>query len=83
MGDDKEPRTVILVANTAWDLYNFRRPLARALRDHVLAPLFVAPHDRYAEALQAEGFRFEPLRLRRAGINPFVELLALVTLARL
>ena len=83
MGDAQEPRTVILVANTAWYLYNFRRPLARALRDHGLEPLFVAPHDRYADALQAEGFRYEPLRLRRAGINPFVELLTLVTLARL
>ncbi len=83
MRDDQKPRTVILVANTAWYLYNFRLPLARALRDRGLTPLFVAPHDRYADALQAEGFRFEPLRLRRAGINPFVELMALLTLVRL
>ena len=74
---------MVLFANTAWYLYNFRLPLARALRDRGLEPLFVAPPDQYVDSLRAEGFRFEPLRLGRASTNPFSELLTLVRLTRL
>lgn len=65
---------VLLVANTAWYLYNFRLPLARHLRDAGYEVVFVAPADAYAEKLESENFRFVPLKMDRKGVNPLSEL---------
>ena len=74
------PKKVLLVANTAWYLFNFRLPLAQELKRRGYEPVFVGPADAYAEKLRAAGFVFRELPMRRASVNPFVEL---GTLARL
>ena len=74
---------ILMVANTAWYLYNFRLPLARYLRDQGYEVVFVAPSDSYVELLRGEGFRFVPLGLQRRSLNPFTELLAGLRLYRI
>jgi glycosyltransferase involved in cell wall biosynthesis len=76
-------RKALLVANTSWYLYNFRRPLARALRDEGFDVVFVAPTDAYSARLTGEGFGFRTLRIDRRGTNPLVDLATLADLVAL
>ena len=74
-------KKALLVSNTGWYLYNFRRPLARGLRAAGIEPVFVSPPDLYLEKLRAEGFRVIEIPMDRAGVNPFTELRTLLALA--
>jgi glycosyltransferase involved in cell wall biosynthesis len=76
------PKKVLLVANTSWYLYNFRRPLARALRERGLEPILLSPYDDYSQRLVAEGFAWRELSLPRARLNPWRELKSLLDLLR-
>jgi len=73
----KASAKILLVANTGWNLYNFRLPLARFLRLQGVEVVLVSPKDAYVEKLQSEGFRWIELRLSRYSINPLVELWAI------
>lgn len=79
-----EKRTkILLVANTAWYLYNFRLPLARRLREEGIEVVLVSPRDRYVAQLTSEGFRWVELKaLHRRSVNPLLELGALAELIR-
>lgn len=57
-------KTVLLVDNSTWNLYNFRRPLIRCLRATGYRVLALAPPDGYAGLLN--GLRLIPLRHLRA-----------------
>lgn len=74
---------VLLFANTPWYLYNFRLPLAEALREHGHQVLLVSPPGPHSLRLEEAGFRWEPFPLSRRGMNPLAELLTIVRLARL
>jgi glycosyltransferase involved in cell wall biosynthesis len=67
------PRPIIaLVANIAWNLYNFRRGLISALQAEGYDILLIATADDYVERLQDMGCTFVPLRhLSRKGTNPW------------
>jgi glycosyltransferase involved in cell wall biosynthesis len=71
---------VALFSNTSWYLYNFRLPLARALRERGFEVVMISPPDAYGPRLQHEGFRWLPFSVSRSGTNPFAEL---ITLGRL
>jgi glycosyltransferase involved in cell wall biosynthesis len=73
-------KRVIISANMAWNLWNFRLPLARALRARGLEPVFVSPYDEYAARLEREGFRWVEWKMSRGSMNPFAELAALLRL---
>jgi glycosyltransferase involved in cell wall biosynthesis len=78
-----KPR-IALVANTDWYLFNFRRDLARELRDRCGAEvLCISPEGQYRPRLQAEGFQWAPLRLSRQGVNPFKDIMTVQDLTRL
>lgn len=70
----ERPEKILLVANTGWYLYNFRLPLLKALRERGAQVVVVSPWDQYAEKLQAEGFWWIDLDLKRKSTNPLVEL---------
>lgn len=72
--------TALLFANTDWYLYNFRLPLARAVRAAGFRVHLVSPPGPYARRLAAEGFDWHAFDFARRGINPFGEA---VTIARL
>jgi len=63
------PRKVLLVANTAWYLYNFRRGLIRALVGQGSDVAVVCPWDRYVALLEADGVRWIEWSLDRAGMS--------------
>ena len=66
---DARPK-VLLVSNTSWYLYNFRRHLGKALQDKGFNVLFVSPRDKYTDLLQSEGFGYFDWDLDRKSINP-------------
>lgn len=74
---------VILFANTDWYIYNYRLPLAKALRARGDDVLLLSPPGRYAELLQKEGFRWESFELARKGTNPLIELATVFKLLQL
>jgi len=74
-------RSVLLVSNTSWYLFNFRRDLAFALRDAGFNVGFVAPYDQYTNILKADGFDFYDWRLNRKSLNPFKEIVSLYRLS--
>lgn len=74
---------IILFANTDWYLYNFRLPLAKALRERGNNVLLLSPPGDYVERLKMLGFRWEGFELDRSGVNPVKEGLALLRLWRL
>jgi len=77
------PYKVILFANTDWYLYNFRLPLAKALRSLGYDVILVSPPGSYADRLSRAGFRWVSFEFRRFGLNPISELRTLVALMRL
>lgn len=80
---ERAPR-VLIVVNVDWYFWSHRLPLARALRDCGYDVVVVAGEERgYRARIEAAGFRFVPLRLRRGSTNPFRELLTVVDLLRI
>ena len=70
------------VANTSWNLVNFRFPVIRRLRDQGFTVYAVAPADEYSSELEAEGMEFMPLMsMVRESRNPFKELRVLAEMA--
>jgi glycosyltransferase involved in cell wall biosynthesis len=69
---------VVLFANTAWYLHNFRLPLAKALREMGHDVVLVSPGEApYHQRLQQAGYESIPFPLQRKNTQPFIELLAL------
>lgn len=64
----------LLFANTAWYLYNFRLPLAEALRANGYNVVLVSPGDEFSKRLTESGFRWIEFPFSRKGRNPFREL---------
>lgn len=67
-------KTVVVVVNTSWNIYNFRLNLMRALRDEGFNVLALAPYDAYSDKLRAEGFDWVHLPLDNDSTNLFREL---------
>ena len=51
-------KKILIVLNGAWNIYNFRLPLMRFLREQGYDVIAVAPKDGYEERIKAEGFEF-------------------------
>lgn len=73
----------LLFANTDWYLYNFRLPLARALRSQGYDVVLLSPPGEYSKLLVRDGFRWIGFSLSRKGANPLSELITLWRLIRL
>jgi len=69
--------TILLFANTAWYLYNYRLSLAEAIRDAGMTVVLVSPHDVYVERLRNAGFEWRRLEVSRRGVNPLSDALTL------
>jgi glycosyltransferase involved in cell wall biosynthesis len=65
---------VAIVINSAWQGYNFRLNLARALRKNDYKVVFIAPKDgKYSNKLMQE-FEFLPVNFKAGGVNPIDDL---------
>ena len=65
---------IIVVANTAWYLYNFRSALIDEIKQRGWKPVLISPPDRYADEFTKAGYRHIPWGLGRQTIAPWVEL---------
>ena len=74
---------VLFFANTDWYLYNYRLPLARALKSRGDEVILLSPPGRYATLLEKDGFRWISFPLERKGMNPFAELVSIIRLIQL
>jgi glycosyltransferase involved in cell wall biosynthesis len=72
---------VLIVAHWDWVLYNFRLPLARALREKGFEVIFVCPYGEYVPKLKEEGFFWIHWAIVRRSLNPVRELIAILYLA--
>lgn len=68
---------VTFLAHWDWVLFNFRMPIARALRDRGCEVTFVCPPGQYVAGLQEQGFRWVNWPFDRRGLNPLRQLSAI------
>ncbi len=68
-------KTVMIVVNTSWNIYNFRLNLMKALRYNGFRVIALAPRDNYSVKLQEEGFEWVELPFDNSSINPIKELM--------
>jgi glycosyltransferase involved in cell wall biosynthesis len=73
----------LLLANTDWYLYNFRRALARRLQQDGYDLTLVCPPGPYADKLRDMGFTCMPFDLPADKLSPLKELKVLLGLIRL
>ena len=77
-------RTIVLSANSDWNIVNFRSGLIRALRTAGYEPIILAPHDPAADRRMRElGVERVSLRIERSGLNPWADLALLARYRRL
>lgn len=74
---------VMIGLNTAWNLFNFRAGLIRALVAHGYEVVAVAPPDEYSESLANLGCRYVPLPMDSQGTHPGRDLFLLWRYLRL
>lgn len=68
-------KKVMIALNSAWNLYNFRAGLIKALIKKGYDVVAVAPSDEYAALLPSLGCRFVSVDMDTTGTNPFKDIL--------
>lgn len=68
---------VMIAANAAWNLVNYRSGLIKALMAQGYEVIAVAPYNKYAAQLQMMGCRYTPLSMDNMGTHPERDLLLL------
>jgi len=71
---------ILLIANTSWYLYNFRKSLIITLLNKGYCVICVAPFDDYSEKLKNLGIEFVNIEYDNSNINPIKDLLFLFKL---
>ena len=67
-------RTIVLSANSDWNIANFRSGLIRGLASAGYEPLVIAPQDPLVDPRMRElGVKRLPLAIDRSGLNPFAD----------
>jgi glycosyltransferase involved in cell wall biosynthesis len=68
-------RTIVLSANSDWNIANFRAGLIRGLQDGGYNPVVIAPHDPATDSRMRElGVERIPISIERSGLNPWADL---------
>lgn len=65
---------ILVTANSAWNLLNFRKSLISALMQDGNRVTVLAPHDDAVEGLLSLGCRYIPLRMDNTGLSPLADL---------
>ena len=72
-GEDR-PLHVMITANAAWNIWNFRRPIVESLLAAGHRVTIVAPVDDMLSKLQSLGCTVVPLKMDVRGLNPVADL---------
>jgi len=67
----KNGRTLAIVINTSWNIYNFRVGLLKSLQRDGYRIVTIAPRDSYSQKLEALGFEYHNIDINNMGTNPF------------
>lgn len=65
---------ILMTANAAWNIWNFRRPLVEALMGDGHRITVLAPLDDAVPDLERLGCRVRPLEMSVKGLNPIEDL---------
>jgi glycosyltransferase involved in cell wall biosynthesis len=76
-------KRIVVVANTSWNIANFRATLIAQLVYQGHGVTVVAPADRYSPSICALGCRYVAMPMANKGKNPFTDLLLIARLWRL
>ena len=76
-------KTIAIVSNTSWSVYNFRLGLIKRLKELGHEVLVIAPKDSFTTKLIAEGFSYVNLYVDNYGTNPFRDLKTLSQLHKI
>ena len=71
---DPNKKTIAIVINTSWNIFNFRMGLLNALRDEGYNIVVIAPYDFHTEKLIEYGFEYHDINMNNKGTNPIEEL---------
>lgn len=75
---------IVICANTAWNLINFRAGLIRSFHESGMEVIAVAPpHQQHAAQLTRMGCRFEEMPMDNMGTSPIGDLALLMRFAKL
>ena len=80
---NKNIKTIALVSNTSWSLYNFRLGLIRHLKARGFRIVVIAPKDAFTAKLIAEGIDYKEVEIHNYGINPLNEIKLIFSLIHL
>lgn len=75
-------KKIVISVNTAWNIYNFRSGLIKALMHHGYQVVAVAPSDEYAPRLRQLGCRFISIPMDGNGTHPGRDLSLLMNYVR-
>ena len=67
-------KKIAISLNTAWNIYNFRLGLIKALQKEGYEVIAIAPGDEYAKKLENEGVKFYDIKINNKGTNPFEDM---------
>ena len=77
-------KKVGIVANTSWNILNFRLGLIQALQKAGHSVTIIAPYDEHSKTLAEMGFEIEYIKgLSRKGKNPLKDILLIIELAKI
>jgi len=63
-------KTIAIVINTSWNIYNFRLGLLKFLQSKGYRIVAIAPHDEYSQQLEDLGFEYRNVKINNKGTNP-------------
>jgi glycosyltransferase involved in cell wall biosynthesis len=76
-------KTVAIVSNTSWFVYNFHLSLVKMLQEEGWRVEVLAPRDGYSQKLEAEGVLFHDVKINSKGTNPLEDMKLVATFYRL
>jgi glycosyltransferase involved in cell wall biosynthesis len=66
-------KTVAIVINTSWNIYNFRLGLLKALQEEGYEVVAIAPEDEYSSKFEKMGIKYCDIKMNNKGTNPIEE----------
>ncbi len=63
-------KTIAIVINTSWNIFNFRLGLLKALQEEGYRVIAIAPTDEYSQKLEELGIEYYDININNKGTNP-------------
>ena len=79
----KVNKVVLLLSNTSWYLYNFKKDLIDQLIQTGYKVILVAPFDKHTKEFENRGIKVINWHLNRKSLNPFSALFSIIHLVYL